>query len=50
MKVGFCIYEFCSRLASNLGEKQFNMGSRGPTHQDGVFHSHAKHLDTRSTD
>jgi len=45
MEVGFGIYGFCGGSAFDLEEKQCNMGSCGPTHQNGALHSHVKHLD-----
>jgi len=37
MKVGFGVYEFCGGSASDPKEKQRNMGSYGPTHQNGAL-------------
>ena len=48
MEVGFDIYGFCGRFASNPEGKQCNMGSHGLTHQDGILYSHAKHLHIES--
>ena len=49
MEVGFGIHGFCGGSAFDLEEKQCNMGSHGPTHQNDALYSHAKHLDNGST-
>jgi len=42
---GIGIYGFHGRSASDIEEKQRNMSSCGPPHEDGTLYSHTEYLD-----